>query len=99
MAQDPPQDAPATADPVGNLGQKPAASLRPAPDPARSPAHARRRRYDDPVRPSPPQTRPRSALSMRIEHVTTDLIPLQPPGPLASAGAQVSSLDYVMVRL
>ena len=36
---------------------------------------------------------------MRIERVTTDLVRLQPPRPLASAGAQVSSLDYVLVRL
>src|SRR5205823_3836431 len=36
---------------------------------------------------------------MRIERVTTDLVRLAPPRPVASAGAQVSSLDYVMVRL
>src|SRR5688572_12949823 len=67
--------------------------------PAGNPNHTRRPRYDDPVWPSPPRTRPRSTPPMRIERVTTDLIPLQPPRPLASAGAQVSSLDYVMVRL
>ena len=36
---------------------------------------------------------------MRIERVTTDLVRLQPPRLIASAGARVSSLDYVLVRL
>ena len=36
---------------------------------------------------------------MRIERVTTELVRLQPPRPLASAGARVSSLDYVVVQL
>ena len=36
---------------------------------------------------------------MKIERVTTELVRLQPPRPLASAGASVSSLDYVIVTL
>lgn len=36
---------------------------------------------------------------MRVERVTTELVRLQPPRPLASAGARVSSLDYVLVHL
>ncbi len=36
---------------------------------------------------------------MKIESVTTELVRLQPDRPLASAGARVSSLDYVLVHL
>ena len=36
---------------------------------------------------------------MKIERVTTGLVRLQPDRPLASAGASVSSLDYVLVHL
>jgi L-alanine-DL-glutamate epimerase-like enolase superfamily enzyme len=36
---------------------------------------------------------------VKIERVTTELVRLQPPRPLASAGASVSSLDYVIVTL
>jgi L-alanine-DL-glutamate epimerase-like enolase superfamily enzyme len=36
---------------------------------------------------------------LKIERVTTELIRLQPPRPLATAGARVESLDYVAVHL
>jgi L-alanine-DL-glutamate epimerase-like enolase superfamily enzyme len=36
---------------------------------------------------------------LKIERVTTELVRLQPPRPIASAGARVSSLDYVLVHL
>src|SRR5215213_7380388 len=37
--------------------------------------------------------------ALKIERVTAELVRLQPPRPLASAGASVSSLDYVIVTL
>lgn len=36
---------------------------------------------------------------MKIQKVTTELVRLQPERPLASAGARVTSLDYVIVNL